>query len=158
MLVMLTELVEAMMAQARADYPLETCGVIAGPEGSDSPLRLIPMRNAAKSADFFQFDAQEQLRVWKEMEDRGEEPVVIYHSHSGSRAYPSPDDALFAWEPNAHYVIIGIDPTGKPEARSFRIIDGDVTEEKLRLVARYDAYLNACLNAPEERTAACQSL
>ncbi len=153
MLIIVSQLIEAMLAQTRQDHPVETCGVIAGPRGSDLPLRLIPMRNAARSTDFFQFDPQEQLRVWKEMEERGEEPVVIYHSHTASRAYPSADDALFAAEPFAHYVIIGVDSAGRQEIRSFRIIDGDIIEEKLKSVERY-ARGDARIGQFQERTAA----
>jgi proteasome lid subunit RPN8/RPN11 len=137
MLIILSELVDAMLAQARADHPLETCGVIAGPQGSDLPLRLIPIRNIAKSEDFFQFDPEEQFRVWKEMESRGEEPVVLYHSHTQSRAYPSEDDVAFAVEPQAHYVIIATNPARKQEIRSFRIMNGEVAEEELKQVAAY---------------------
>jgi len=140
MLIILKTLVEAMVAQAQSDHPIETCGVIAGPDGSDLPLRLIPMRNVAKSKHFFQFDADEQLRVWKEMEIRGEEPIVLYHSHTQSRAYPSRDDMTFAAEPLAHYVIIATDPSREQEICSFRIIDGQITEEKLKSVSSYDAH------------------
>ena len=38
----------------------------------------------------------EQLRVWREMEDRDEEPVVIYHSHTATEAYPSRTDVNLA--------------------------------------------------------------
>src|SRR6202161_4319522 len=69
-----------ILAHARADHPDEACGVIAGPAGSDRPERLIAMLNAKRSPTFYRFDSMEQLRVWQEMDDRGEEPVVIYHS------------------------------------------------------------------------------
>ncbi|WP_390623005.1 Mov34/MPN/PAD-1 family protein [Ralstonia syzygii] len=49
MLTILSEFVDAILAQARRDHPVESCGVIAGPAGSDCPMRLIPMRNAAQS-------------------------------------------------------------------------------------------------------------
>ena len=48
MLTIRRELVEAMIAHARADHPDEACGVIAGPEGTDRPERFIPMVNAAR--------------------------------------------------------------------------------------------------------------
>ena len=35
------DLVDAMVAHARADHPDEACGVIAGPEGSDRPERFV---------------------------------------------------------------------------------------------------------------------
>jgi proteasome lid subunit RPN8/RPN11 len=156
MLVILSELVNAMIAQAREDHPLETCGVIAGPQGSNLPLRLIPMRNIANSKSFFKFDAEEQFAVWKEMEERDEESVVLYHSHTQSRAYPSHDDVAFAVEPKAHYVIVSTDPARNLEIRSFRIIDGKIAEEKLKSVGGYAGQLAAQTHSIITRSPACQ--
>jgi [CysO sulfur-carrier protein]-S-L-cysteine hydrolase len=137
MLTIHAKLVEAMLAEAHKDYPIETCGVIAGPERSNLPLRLIPMRNAARSDTFFRFDPQQQLKVWREMEARGEEPIVIYHSHTNTPAYPSRTDVQYASEPQSHYVIIPTDPAYGEEIRSFRILDGMVTEERIRVMNSY---------------------
>jgi proteasome lid subunit RPN8/RPN11 len=137
MLVIHAKLVEAMLAQAHRDHPFETCGVIAGPEGSNLPLRLIPMRNAAQSERFFEFDPQQHLQVWQEMDARGEEPIVIYHSHTGSQAYPSRSDVECATETNTHYVIIPTDSLHGEGIRSFRILDGMVTEERVETVSAY---------------------
>ncbi|HEY2790726.1 MAG TPA: Mov34/MPN/PAD-1 family protein, partial [Micromonosporaceae bacterium] len=63
------EIVDAIIAHARRDHPEEACGVIAGPIGSDRPVRHIPMDNAERSMTFYRFDAMEQLRVWREMDD-----------------------------------------------------------------------------------------
>ncbi|MCO6427654.1 M67 family metallopeptidase [Nitrosomonas communis] len=137
MLTIHIELIEAMLAQANQDHPIETCGVIAGIEGSDIPSRLIPMRNVANSQTFFQFDPQQQLQVWKEMAARGEEPVVIYHSHTSSSAYPSRTDIEYASEPQSHYVIIPTDPSYKREIRSFRILHGMIVEERIRILDKH---------------------
>jgi proteasome lid subunit RPN8/RPN11 len=69
--------------------PTKACGIVAGPVGSDDPTRHIPMDNAARSMTFYEFDSKEYLRVWREMDDLDEEPVVIYHSHTATEAYPS---------------------------------------------------------------------
>jgi len=128
------ELVDAIFAHARRDHPDEACGVIAGPAGSDAPVRHIPMDNAERSMTFYRFDAMEQLRVWREMDDRDEEPVVIYHSHTATEAYPSRTDVSFAGEPGAHYVLVSTRDENTDEIRSFRIVDGSVTEEPVRVV------------------------
>ncbi|KXP08460.1 peptidase [Tsukamurella pulmonis] len=130
------ELVEAMVAHARRDHPDEACGVIAGPEGSDRPERLIEMLNAERSPTFYRFDSGEQLRVWRGMDERDEEPVVIYHSHTATEAYPSRTDVKFASEPNAHYVLISTRDELGPEAevRSFAIVDGVITEEPVHIL------------------------
>ena len=73
------ELHDKIVAHARADHPDEACGVIAGPAGRDDPERFIPMMNAERSPTFYRFDSMEQFQVWKEMDERDEEPIVIYH-------------------------------------------------------------------------------
>jgi proteasome lid subunit RPN8/RPN11 len=136
-LVIRADLVDAMIAHARADHPDEACGVLAGPEGSDRPERHIAMINAERSPTFYRFDAQEQLKVWRSMDDAGEEPVVIYHSHTATEAYPSRTDVSLAAEPDAHYVLVSTRDPGDEEVRSYRIIDGVVTEEPVNIVEHY---------------------
>ena len=127
------DLVDAMIAHARADHPDEACGVIAGPVGSDIPQRFIPMANAARSTTFYEFDSGDLLRLYREMDARDEEPVVIYHSHTATPAYPSPTDISYASEPNAHYVLVSTRSPESVEVRSYRIVDGEVTEEMLEI-------------------------
>jgi proteasome lid subunit RPN8/RPN11 len=128
------ELRSKIIAHALADHPDEACGVIAGRTGSDQPERFIPMLNAERSPTFYRFDSLEQLRVWRDMDNRDEEPVVIYHSHTGTEAYPSRTDVSYASEPGAHYVLVSTRDTQRPEFRSFRIVDGAVTEEDVLVV------------------------
>jgi len=123
---------DAIVAHARADHPDEACGIVAGPEGSDRPERFVPMANAERSPTFYRLDSSEQLKVWREMDDRDEEPVIVYHSHTSTEAYPSRTDIGYASEPNAHYVLVSTrdtDGLGEFQFRSFRIVDGEVTEE-----------------------------
>jgi [CysO sulfur-carrier protein]-S-L-cysteine hydrolase len=129
---------DAIVAHARRDHPDEACGVVAGPEGSDRPERFVPMVNAASSPTFYEFDPMDLLRLYREMDDRGEEPVVVYHSHTATEAYPSRTDIGLAMEPNAHYVLVstreGGNSEGPVEFRSYRIVDGTVTEEDVEIV------------------------
>ncbi|PAZ10874.1 peptidase [Streptomyces sp. SA15] len=140
MLTITQDLYDKIVAHARADHPDEACGLIAGPEKSDRPERHIPMLNAARSPTFYEFDSMEQLRVDKEMRARGEEAVVIYHSHSATEAYPSRTDIKLAQEPGAHYVLVSTadtDGLGEFQFRSFRILEGEVTEEEVKVVEAY---------------------
>ncbi|WP_283137312.1 M67 family metallopeptidase [Rhizohabitans arisaemae] len=137
MLTISRDLVDRIAAHARADHPDEACGVIAGPLGSDRPERFIPMENAERSPTFYRFDSHEQLRVWREMDDLDEEPVVIYHSHTATEAYPSRTDISYASEPNAHYVLVSTRDESDTEFRSYRILDGVVSEEEVRVVEAY---------------------
>jgi [CysO sulfur-carrier protein]-S-L-cysteine hydrolase len=133
------ETYDAIVAHAKRDHPDEACGVVAGPEGSDCPERFVPMVNAAGSPTFYEFDSTELLALYKDMDARDEEPVVVYHSHTATEAYPSRTDIGLASEPNAHYVLVSTrehgNSDGPVEFRSYRIIDGVVTEEDVTIAA-----------------------
>ncbi|HVK25488.1 MAG TPA: M67 family metallopeptidase [Actinokineospora sp.] len=131
------DLVDAMVAHARRDHPDEACGVIAGPEGTDRPERFIPMLNAARSPTFYEFDSADLLKLYRDMDAHDEVPVVIYHSHTATEAYPSRTDAKIAAEPDAHYVLISTRDPHEHELRSFRIVDGLITEEPVEVVESY---------------------
>ena len=137
MLVIRADLVDAIVTHARRDHPDEACGILAGPEGSDRPERHIPMINAERSPTFYRFDSREQLRVWRALEDAGDAAVVIYHSHTATEAYPSRTDVNLASEPDAHYVLVSTCDPDRHEVRSYRIVDGAVTEEPVNIVEEY---------------------
>jgi [CysO sulfur-carrier protein]-S-L-cysteine hydrolase len=141
-LVIRADLVEEIVAHARRDHPDEACGVVAGPEGSDRPERFVPMLNAARSPTFYEFDSTDLLRLYRDMDSRDEVPVVIYHSHTATEAYPSRTDISYASEPEAHYVLVSTREDARPnhtghDLRSFRIVDGVVTEEEIQVVETY---------------------
>ncbi|GAA2721413.1 M67 family metallopeptidase [Actinocorallia aurantiaca] len=139
MLTITQEIVDQITAHARADHPDEACGVVAGPVGSDRPERFVSMENAERSPTFYRFDSLEQLKVWREMDDRDEEPVVIYHSHTATEAYPSRTDVSYAAEPGAHYVLVSTREENETEFRSYRIVDGVITEEEVKIVEAYES-------------------
>ena len=138
MLVIRADLVDQMVAHARRDHPDEACGMLAGPDdGSDRPQRFVPMENAERSPTFYRFDSMEQLRVHRAMEQADEVPVVVYHSHTATEPYPSRTDIALAQEPDAHYVLVGTRDPEHHELRSYRIVDGVVTEEEVAVVENY---------------------
>lgn len=152
-LVIRGELVEQMVAHARRDHPREACGQLLGPEGSDRPERYVAMTNADADAagSDYAFDTREQLRVHREAEERDEEPVVVFHSHtrvprrpltdSGlPEAYPSEKDIQYmALQPGVHFVIVALTgPDAEPEVRSFLLDDaGAVVEDRVQVVESY---------------------
>ena len=135
MLIISQDVVDAIVAHARRDHPDEACGVVAGPEGSDRPERFVPMINAAMSPTFYEFDSGDLLRLYRDLDARGEEPVVVYHSHTATEAYPSRTDVTYASEPGAHYLLVSTRDPDVDEVRSYRIVDGQVSEEEVRVVA-----------------------
>jgi [CysO sulfur-carrier protein]-S-L-cysteine hydrolase len=129
---------DAIVAHARRDHPDEACGMVAGPLGSDRPERVVPMLNAERSMTGYSFEATEELRVFRELDDRDEEPVVVYHSHTATEAYPSRTDVRHASIPTAHYVLVSTRDEETTEFRSFRIVDGTITEEPVEIVGSSD--------------------
>ena len=101
------------------------------------------MVNAAGSPTFYEFDSTELLQLYKDMDDRDEEPVVIYHSHTATEDYPSRTDINLAQEPGAHYVLVSTRECGNNEGpvefRSYRILDGEVTEEEVTVLDGVEA-------------------
>ena len=143
MLTITRALADAIVAHAKRDHPDEACGIVAGPEGSGTPTRLVEMVNAASSPTFYEFDSTELLALYKEMWANDEEPVVVYHSHTATEAYPSRTDIGLASEPGAHYVLVSTAEHGNAEGpvefRSYRIVDGEVIEEEVTLVESYES-------------------
>jgi len=132
------DIVDAIVAHARRDHPDEACGIVAGRAGSDRPERFVPMLNAARSPTFYEFDSADLLRLYRDLDARDEEPVVVYHSHTATEASPSRTDVSYASEPGAHYLLVSTRDPDRDEVRSFRIVDGEVTEEEVRVVPALD--------------------
>ncbi|MEU8576431.1 M67 family metallopeptidase [Streptomyces asoensis] len=128
---------DAILTHARAQYPLMACGLVAGPAGFGRPERHMAMRNAAASRTFYEMDMQDVIKAYRSMDERDEEVVVIYHSNIDTEAYPSGIDVSYANEPGAHYVIVSLADPDDVQFRSFRIVEGEVFEEEVRIVTAY---------------------
>lgn len=140
MLTITQDLYDRIVAHARQDHPDEACGVVAGPAGTDRPERFVPMLNAARSPTFYEFDSKDLLKLYRDLDDRDEEPVIVYHSHTATEAYPSRTDVTYANEPGAHYVLVSTadkDGLGEFQFRSYRIVEGVIAEEEVQVVAAY---------------------
>ena len=137
---------DAIVAHARKDHPDEACGVVAGPEGTDRPERVVPMLNAARSPTFYEFDSSDLLALYRDLDDRDEWAVVVYHSHTATEAYPSRTDIGYASgpaaDPRTHYVLVSTRSHGPQtglvgddvEFRSYRLVDGEVSEEEVEIL------------------------
>jgi [CysO sulfur-carrier protein]-S-L-cysteine hydrolase len=126
------QMVEEMIAHAREEAPNECCGMIGGADGAGTTVyRSI---NAEASPLRYSLDASDQFRIMQEIERRGEELVGIYHSHTGSAAYPSQTDVNLAAYPDAVYVIVSLEDPQNPDLRGFWIRDGQIDEAELDVV------------------------
>jgi proteasome lid subunit RPN8/RPN11 len=116
----------AMVGAAFDGYPLEACGLIAG-VGERVDV-FYPCRNAAASAKLYEVDGRDYLRADRDAEERGLAVIGVMHSHTHTDAYPSPTDVAQAPDPDWHYVIVSL-REAEPVLRSYRIVDGRISEE-----------------------------
>jgi [CysO sulfur-carrier protein]-S-L-cysteine hydrolase len=115
------------------EYPLEACGLIAGPlapaGGPGSIGRIFyPCQNDAQSARVYTVNPKDFMRAERDADDRDWEINCVVHSHTHSEPYPSPTDVDAAVSPDWHYVIVSL-KRDAPEVRSYRIVDGEIVSE-----------------------------
>ena len=95
--------------------------------------RFYPTANTAASSRVYTVDPRDHLRADRDAEDHGLEINGVVHSHTHTEPYPSPTDVAQAPDPSWHYVIVSF-RTGVASLRSYRIVDGVVSEEPVRIV------------------------
>lgn len=124
----------AMVAHALRGLPHEACGLFSGPPGAPVATVFHPMTNTAASSELYQLDGVEMMGVERRVDDAGDQILGVMHSHTHTSAYPSPTDVrdAAAFDPFGafHYVIVSL-KHADPVLRSYRIVDGEITEERL---------------------------
>ncbi len=113
---------DAIVEQARREYPNECCGVLLG--HGRHVERIRPTANAARSPVVFEVEPRELLDVLLAAEAESIEVLGYYHSHTGSAAYPSPTDVRYAagWPGAVHLIVSLAYPT--PSLRAFSLVAG----------------------------------
>jgi proteasome lid subunit RPN8/RPN11 len=133
---------DAIVAQARVEYPNEACGLVVGSSPAASggiPLRYEPCRNKAASPYRYEIHPDDLFRVTVAVDDADEAFWAIVHSHVKSPAMPSLTDIGHAFYPDALYILVSLadeeaDPvSGEPSVRAWRILDGAVHEVVLEV-------------------------
>lgn len=127
-----TSVLNKIAALAMTENPLECCGFLIGELGSDVALEFHACRNTAQSKIIYTVDPKEHLRIELDAEARGLAIIGVVHSHTHTEPYPSPTDVAQAPDPAWHYVIIGLKREA-PETRSYRIVDGQISESQIIL-------------------------
>ncbi len=123
-----------MVSHALAGFPLEACGLLVGtPQGELH--RFHRCENVAASSKLYTVSPSDMLAVDRAAEVAGLEVIGVMHSHTHTDPYPSPTDVAQAPDPGWHYVIVSL-RDDLPMLRSFRIVDGVITEERVAVGSR----------------------
>lgn len=128
--------IDAMVAHALEDAPIECCGMLATKDGVVAEVRRA--KNKEASPYRFSIDPLETRKHEMAIDDAGMELAGFYHSHTGSPAVPSPTDIRmmgpFFGPPFVHFVI-GVKDRDRPEVRVWHIDGADKFERAFEIVS-----------------------
>ena len=122
--------IDEMIEHAQEDAPNECCGIVAAKNGR--AVKLFRAKNAEASPYRYNVEPKDLFRIYRECEENGWDFLAIYHSHTASEAYPSATDVRLAFWPEAYYVLVSLKDASNPVVRAYRILDGEITEEKIQ--------------------------
>jgi proteasome lid subunit RPN8/RPN11 len=125
---------DQIVANAREADPTECCGLIGGTEDGRASS-LYPMRNiAADKIVSYEAAPEDLFAAQRQMRERGEELLAIYHSHPRSaEPAPSETDVRLAYYPRAIYLIVGL-AGPQPVMRAFQILEREERWERVEYV------------------------
>ena len=123
---------EQMLEQAKAEAPIEACGILAG--SNNRVEKLYKMTNTDKSSNRFMMEPKEQFAVVKDIRSAGLEMLAIYHSHPETPPRLSAKDIRLALTLGVVYVIVSLKNSSRPAVRGFIIENSNVTEVLVRIV------------------------
>lgn len=126
-----TRIFEDMLEQARAEAPIECCGILAG--SGDRAEKLYKMTNAENRRDHYMMAPEQQFQAVKDIRSNALEMLAIYHSHPETPARPSAEDIRLALTPDVAYVILSLQGKNGPVVKGFQIQDGTVNEVAVRI-------------------------
>lgn len=120
---------------AREAAPIEACGLLGGRINGEEKIveKIYFLTNTDNSAEHFSLDAKEQFAAVKDMRQNGWVLIGNYHSHPASPARPSEEDKRLAFDPAVSYLILSLSDA-VPVLKSFHIVKGVVTEEKVTIL------------------------
>ena len=102
---------DKMIKQAKEEFPLECCGLIAGVKNEDDIYikKVYPLRNIDESSEHFSMDPKEQFETIRSMRTEGLVLLGNYHSHPYTPSRPSEEDKRLAFDPKALYGIVSLE-------------------------------------------------
>ena len=123
-----------IFAYAGEADPAECCGLIGGDEDGTAKT-IYPLRNiAADKIISYEAAPEDLFAAQRQMRERGEELLAIYHSHPRSaEPAPSETDVRLAYYPSAVYLIVGL-AGPEPVMRAFQISEREERWERVEYV------------------------
>ena len=122
---------DRMVAQARREIPIESCGILAGQNGRIE--KIYEMSNADNSSTHFSLKPEEQFAVVKDIRATGLKMTAIYHSHPATPARLSEEDIRLAITPDVVYLVLSL-LGDEPCMKCFHVAAGGVIEVPLKIV------------------------
>jgi [CysO sulfur-carrier protein]-S-L-cysteine hydrolase len=128
-----SSMLDRIVAQARAEAPNECCGIVGSRDGE--AVHPFPARNARASPLAYDIDGTDLQRIYDELDERGLDVGIIYHSHTRSDPLPSQTDINLAspFFPDVVYVIVGVKDPEHDDVRAWHIRDKQVSEASLEV-------------------------
>ena len=124
---------EKILAHAKAEAPIEACGLIAGriEDGNKLIDKVYILTNVDHAEEHFTLDPKEQLAAVKDMRANGLVPLGNWHSHPVSPSRPTQEDKRLAYDSRASYLILSLMDENAPVLNSFHIEGDDAQKEEL---------------------------
>ena len=126
------EVVDAIIDHARADAPIECCGLLIG--SPDLVDESFAVTNIRRSPVAFEVDPAGHFAAIRKARATQRSVVGAYHSHPRSAAVPSPTDVRDANDPDFLHLIVSL-AGPEPAVRGYRIREGEVSEVMLTVVS-----------------------
>lgn len=104
-LVIPRELADEMIEHCLAGRPNEACGLLGSSDGR--VVKVFAMTNAEQSPVRYRLDDREQLAARNKIDEMGWDLGGVFHSHTHTKAFPSPTDVREAVE-DVPYVIVSL--------------------------------------------------
>ncbi len=122
------KLYQQLLALCLKEMPNEACGLLSG-KGNQC-TSIWPMRNTEPSPYSFAIDVEEQEGAMREMKNRSESFIGIYHSHPNGEAWPSRDDVINVQYQDVYYFIAAIG-NNSSDVRCFKLTGGKIQPVRL---------------------------
>lgn len=123
------DIINELIAQARRDEPMETCGYLLGKDGVVA--ENYPMENIDHSAEHFSFAPKDQFAALRYARGKGLKILANWHSHPASPSRPSQEYLRLANDPDIRYVMVSL--YNGVHVNSFCIRNNQVVDKEVHL-------------------------